>query len=122
MLNKEFVLESINVLMNETDIDPNNFIVIGWAARILNGDITTADATFIEIMADTDTMNALFIKEMRKIKHIANILQKDGTRRIEYFAVHGNVIIYDLYQGHPNLKKIQRYTDIDGFSIMLFDE
>ena len=122
MLNKEFILESINVLMNETDINSNNFIVIGWAAKILNDDITTADVNFIEVLVDTDTMNALFIKEMRKIKHIANILQKDGTRRIEYFTVHGNVIIYDLYQGHPSLKKIQKYTNINGFSVMIFDE
>ena len=122
MLNKEFILESINVLMNETGVSSENFIIIGWAAKILNTDITTADATFIEILVDSATMNELFIKEMRKNKHIANILQKDGTRRIEYFTVHGNVIIYDLYQGHPSLKKIQRYTNTNGFSVMIFDE
>ena len=122
MLNKEFIIESLGVFMAETDIEKSNFSVTGWAAKILNDDITTTDATFIEILVETDVMNALFIKEMRKIKHTANILQKDGTRRIEYFAVHGNVIIYDLYRGYPRLQQIQKYTNVNGFNVMLFND
>ena len=122
MLNKEFTIESLTTLMSETDLEKSNFSVTGWAAKILNDEILTSDNTFIEILVDTDVMNALFIKEMRKTKHIANILQKDGTRRIEYFTVHGNVIIYDLYQGYPRLQQIQKFTNIDGFNVMLFDE
>ena len=122
MLNKEFTIESLETLMAETDIISEDFIVIGWAAKILNGDITTSDNTFIEILVDTDVMNRLFVKEMRKTKHIAHILQNDGTRRIEYFTVHGNVIIYDLYQGYPRLQQIQKYTNIDGFNVMLFND
>ena len=122
MFNKEFTIESLNVLMNETGIEKSSFSVIGRCAKILNDEILTSDNTFIEILVDTDVMNALFIKEMRKTKHIANILQKDGTRRIEYFTVHGNVIIYDLYQGYPRLQQIQKFTNIDGFIVMLFDE
>ena len=122
MLNKEFILESIDTFIRETGIEKSNFSVTGWAAKILNDDITTADATFVEILVGTYVMNRLFIKEMRKTKHIANILQKDGTRRIEYFTVHGNVIIYDLYQGYPRLQQIQKYTNIDGFNVMLFND
>jgi hypothetical protein len=59
---------------------------------------------------------------MRKIKHIAHILQKDGSRRIEYFAVHGNVIIYDLYQVYPRLQQIREFTNINGFNVMLFND
>jgi hypothetical protein len=73
-------------------------------------------------MVDIDVMNRLFIKEMRKTKHIANILQKDGTRRIEYFTVHGNVIIYVLYQGYPRLQQLRQYLTIDGFNVMLFED
>ena len=122
MLNKEFTIESLGVFMAETDIEKSDFSVIGWAAKILNDDITTADATFIEILVETDVMNRLFVKEMRKIKHTAKILQKDGSRRIEYFAVHGNVIIYDLYREYPRLQQIQKYTNINGFNVMLFND
>ena len=122
MLNKEFTIESLNVFITETGIEKSNFSVTGWAAKILNDDITTSDNTFVEVLVDTDIMNPLFIKEMRKIKHIANFLQSDGSKRIEYFAVHGNVIIYDLYQGYPRLQQIQKYTNINGFNVMLFND
>ena len=122
MLNKEFTIESLNVFMAETDIEKSDFSVIGWAAKILNDDITTSDNAFVEVLVDTDVMNRLFVKEMRKIKHIANFLQSDGSKRIEYFAVHGNVIIYDLYQGYPRLQQIQKYTNINGFNVMLFND
>ena len=122
MFNKEFTIESLNVLMDETGLTKSDFSVIGWCAKILVNEIITSDNTFVEILVGSYVMNCLFIKEMRKTKHIANILQKDGTRRIEYFTVHGNVIIYDLYQGYPRLQQIQQYTNIDGFNVMLFDE
>ena len=122
MFNKEFTIESLNVLMDETGLTKSDFSVIGWCAKILVNEIITSDNTFVEILVDTDVMNRLFIKEMRKTKHIANILQKDGTRRIEYFTVHGNVIIYVLYQGYPRLQQMQQYKNINGFNVMLFND
>ena len=122
MFNKEFTIESLETLMVETGLEKVSFSIIGWCAKILNDEILTSDNAFVEILVNTDVMNRLFVKEMRKTKHIAHILQKNGTRRIEYFTVHGNVIIYDLYQGYPRLQQIQQYTNINGFNVMLFDE
>jgi hypothetical protein len=122
MFNKEFTIESLNTLMSETDIEKSNFSVTGWCAKILNDEILTSDNTFVEILVDTNVMNRLFIKEMRKTKHIANILQNDGTYRIEYFTVHGNVIMYDMYQGYRRLQQIQQYKNIDGFNVMIFED